>query len=253
MLSVMSVFQVDIDFEKEPIGVRKDGNDVYLRDIWPSNEEITKVVQSNVLPEMFKSTYEAITKGNPMWNQLSVPASTLYPWDPRFTYIHKPPFFNNMTKTPPSPHGVKDGYCLLHLGDSITTDHISPAWSIHKDSPAANYLLEHGVSPKGFNSYGSCRGNDEVMVRGTFANIRLVNKLLQGGGGVKDSSLHVFDAPMRYKTDGYDTVVLAGSEYGSGSSRDWAAKGPMLLVELTYFDLGGILQYVLQNLITSQP
>ncbi|KAF3443687.1 hypothetical protein FNV43_RR13377 [Rhamnella rubrinervis] len=226
---------VDIDFDKEPIGKGKDGKDVYFRDIWPSTEEIAEAVQSSVLPDMFKSTYEAITKGNPMWNQLSVPSSPLYSWDPSSTYIHEPPYFKTMTMNPPGPHGVKDAYCLLNFGDSITTDHISPAGSIHKDSPAAKYLLERGVDRKDFNSYGSRRGNDEVMARGTFANIRLVNKLLKGEVGPKTvhiptgEKLYVFDAAMRYKEAGQDTIVLAGAEYGSGSSRDWAAKGPMLL------------------------
>lgn len=226
---------VDIDFEKEPIGKGKDGKDVYFRDIWPTTEEIAEVVQSSVLPDMFRSTYEAITKGNSMWNQLLVPASTLYSWDPNSTYIHEPPYFKNMTMSPPGAHGVKDAYCLLNFGDSITTDHISPAGSIHKDSPAAKYLLERGVDRKDFNSYGSRRGNDEVMARGTFANIRIVNKLLNGEVGPKTvhiptgEKLSVFDAAMRYKSAGHDTIVLAGAEYGSGSSRDWAAKGPMLL------------------------
>nr|GME13141.1 aconitate hydratase, cytoplasmic [Ipomoea batatas] len=227
--------QVDIDFEKEPIGVGKDGKDVYFRDIWPTTEEVAEAVQSSVLPDMFKSTYESITKGNPMWNQLSVPEAKLYSWDPNSTYIHEPPYFKGMTMDPPGPHGVKDAYCLLNFGDSITTDHISPAGSIHKDSPAAKYLLERGVDRKDFNSYGSRRGNDEIMARGTFANIRLVNKLLSGEVGPKTihvptgEKLYVFDAAMRYKSEGKDTIILAGAEYGSGSSRDWAAKGPMLL------------------------
>ncbi|KAI3755590.1 hypothetical protein L1987_55394 [Smallanthus sonchifolius] len=226
---------VDIDFEKEPIGVGKDGKDVYFRDIWPSTQEVADAVQSSVLPDMFKSTYEAITKGNPMWNNLSVEESKLYSWDPKSTYIHEPPYFKSMTMYPPGAHGVKDAYCLLNFGDSITTDHISPAGSIHKDSPAAKYLLERGVDRKDFNSYGSRRGNDEIMARGTFANIRLVNKLLNGEVGPKTlhiptgEKLSVFDAASKYKAAGQDTIVLAGAEYGSGSSRDWAAKGPMLL------------------------
>ncbi|KAI7757502.1 hypothetical protein M8C21_008198, partial [Ambrosia artemisiifolia] len=226
---------VDIDFEKEPIGVGKDGKDVYFRDIWPSTQEVADAVQSSVLPDMFKSTYEAITKGNPMWNNLSVEESKLYSWDPKSTYIHEPPYFKNMTMDPPGAHGVKDAYCLLNFGDSITTDHISPAGSIQKDSPAAKYLLERGVDRKDFNSYGSRRGNDEIMARGTFANIRIVNKLLNGEVGPKTvhiptgEKLSVFDAASRYKAAGQDTIVLAGAEYGSGSSRDWAAKGPMLL------------------------
>ncbi|EEF38199.1 aconitate hydratase, cytoplasmic [Ricinus communis] len=226
---------VDIDFDKEPIGTGKDGKDVYFRDIWPSTEEIAEAVQSSVLPHMFRSTYEAITKGNPMWNQLTVPATTSYSWDPNSTYIHDPPYFKSMTLNPPGAHGVKDAYCLLNFGDSITTDHISPAGSIHKDSPAAKFLLERGVDRQDFNSYGSRRGNDEVMARGTFANIRLVNKLLNGEVGPKTvhiptgEKLYVFDAASRYMAAGHDTIVLAGAEYGSGSSRDWAAKGPMLL------------------------
>jgi len=226
---------VDIDFEKEPIGKGRDGNDVYFKDIWPSNEEIAEVEQSSVLPDMFRSTYEAITQGNPMWNQLSVPKEKRFPWDLNSTYIHYPPFFKDITPTPPGPRSVENAYCLLKFGDSITTDHISPAGSIPRDSPAGKYLLERGVQPKDFNSYGSRRGNDEVMARGTFANIRIVNRLLNGEVGPKTvhvptgEKLFVFDAAMRYKADGYDTIVLAGEEYGSGSSRDWAAKGPMLL------------------------
>nr|WMP39830.1 aconitate hydratase [Physalis pubescens] len=225
---------VDIDFDKEPIGVGKDGNSVYFRDIWPSTEEIAEVVQSSVLPDMFKSTYEAITKGNNMWNQLSVPATSLYSWDTSSTYIHEPPYFKDMTMDPPGPHGVKDAYCLLNFGDSITTNNISPAGSIHKDSPAAKYLNERGVDRRDFNSYGSRRGNDEIMARGTFANIRIVNKLLNGEVGPK--TIHIpsgekvsVNAAMKYKSAGQDTIILAGAEYGSGSSRDWAAKGPMLL------------------------
>ncbi|GFP98143.1 aconitate hydratase 2 mitochondrial [Phtheirospermum japonicum] len=226
---------VDIDFEKDPIGTGKDGKNVYFRDIWPTSAEVAEVVQSSVLPEMFKSTYEAITKGNQLWNQLSVPSSSLYAWDNKSTYIHKPPYFKGMTMDPPGPRGVKDAYCLLLFGDSITTDHISPAGSIHKDSPAAKYLMDRGVDRRDFNSYGSRRGNDEVMARGTFANIRIVNKLLNGEVGPKTvhiptgEKLSVYDAALRYKLAGQDTIVLAGAEYGSGSSRDWAAKGPMLL------------------------
>ncbi|XP_075499796.1 putative aconitate hydratase, cytoplasmic [Primulina tabacum] len=225
---------VDIDFEKEPIGTGKGGKSVYFKDIWPTSEEIAEVVQSSVLPEMFKSTYEAITKGNQLWNQLTVTSSSLYAWDSSSTYIHKPPYFSGMTMHPPGPRGVKDAYCLLLFGDSITTDHISPAGSIHKDSPAAKFLIERGVDRRDFNSYGSRRGNDEVMARGTFANIRIVNKLLNGEVGPKTihiptgEKLYVYDAAMRYASAGQDTVVIAGAEYGSGSSRDWAAKGPML-------------------------
>ncbi|KAL6224445.1 hypothetical protein ACLB2K_003300 [Fragaria x ananassa] len=225
---------VDIDFETEPIGVGK-GKKIFFRDIWPSNKEVAEAVQSNVLPQMFMATYEAITQGNPMWNQLSVPSGNLYVWDPKSTYIHEPPYFKDMTMSPPGPHGVKNAYCLLNFGDSITTDHISPAGSIHRESPAAKYLMERGVDRRDFNSYGSRRGNDEIMARGTFANIRLVNKFLKGEVGPKTihhptgDKVSVFDAAMKYKSEGHDTIILAGAEYGSGSSRDWAAKGPKLL------------------------
>ncbi|KAL6220747.1 hypothetical protein ACLB2K_008503 [Fragaria x ananassa] len=226
---------VDIDFETEPIGVGKDGKKIFFRDIWPSNKEVAEAVQSNVLPQMFMATYEAITQGNPMWNQLSVPSGNLYAWDPKSTYIHEPPYFKDMTMSPPVPHGVNNAYCLLNFGDSITTDHISPAGSIHRESPAAKYLMERGVDRRDFNSYGSRRGNDEIMARGTFANIRLVNKFLKGEVGPKTihhptgDKVSVFDAAMKYKSEGHDTIILAGAEYGSGSSRDWAAKGPKLL------------------------
>uniref|UniRef100_A0ACD5VAG8 Uncharacterized protein n=1 Tax=Avena sativa TaxID=4498 RepID=A0ACD5VAG8_AVESA len=157
---------VDINFEEEPIGTGKGNRPVFLRDIWPSTEEVSDIVHSNVLAEMFKSTYAAITKGNPMWNQLVVPSADVYSWDPNSTYISEPPFFKGMTMDPPGPRSIKDAYCLLSFGDCVTTDHISPAGSIHKDSPAAKYLVGHGVKPKDFNSYGSRRGNYEVMMRG---------------------------------------------------------------------------------------
>ncbi|KAM2058077.1 hypothetical protein ACFX16_030695 [Malus domestica] len=176
----------------------------------------------------------ARTKGNLLWNQLSVPSSTLYPWDMNSTYIHEPPYFKDMSKDPPGTHGVKEAYCLLNLGDSITTDHISPCGNIHKDSPAAKYLLKVGVERKDFNSYGSHRGNDEVATRGTFANIRIVNKLLNGEVGPKTihiptgEKFDVYDAAMKYKAAEQSTIVLAGADYGSGSAGDWAAKGPTL-------------------------
>ncbi|KAG5225141.1 aconitate hydratase family protein [Salix suchowensis] len=278
---------VGIDFETEPIGVGKDGKQIFLRDIWPSNDEVAQ------------ATYQAITKRNPIWNQLSVPSGNLYAWDSKSTYIHDPSYFKSMTMSPPGPHGMKDAYCLLNFGDSITTDHISPASSIHKDSPAARYLMERGVDRRDFNSYGSRRGNEEVMARSTVANIRIVNKLL--GGEVGPKTIHI---SIGEKLSGHDTIILAGTEYGSGSSRDWAAKarsfeqihrsnlvrmgiiplcfkagentetlgltgherysidlpsnvreirpGQDVTVELTYFDHGGILQYVIRNLISRQ-
>lgn len=170
-----------------------------------------------------------------MWNQLVVPTAEVYSWDLSSTYIREPPFFKGMTMDPPGPRSINDAYCLLSFGDCVTTDHISPAGSIHKDSPAAKYFVEHGLKPKDFNSYGSRRGNYEAMMRGTFGNIRIVNKLLGGEPGLKTihiptgEKLYVYDAAMRYKTDGQDTIVLAGSEYGTGSSRDWDAKGTMLM------------------------
>ncbi|KAJ7554965.1 hypothetical protein O6H91_05G017500 [Diphasiastrum complanatum] len=225
---------VDIDFEKEPIGISETGKEVFLRDIWPTSEEIAIIAGTSVLPEMFKSTYETITKGNKMWNELSAPAGALYSWDPESTYVHEPPFFKTMTRKPPGVHGVKDAHVLLNFGDSITTDHISPAGNINKDSPAAKYLMERGVDRRDFNSYGSRRGNDEVMARGTFANIRIVNKFLKGEVGPKTihipsgEKLYIYDAAKRYQEEGKDLIILAGAEYGSGSSRDWAAKGPYL-------------------------
>ena len=159
-------------------------------------------------PDMFRDTYNAITQGNPMWNNLSVPTGTLYAWDPTSTYIHEPPYFRDMSMSPPGSHGVKDAYCLLNFGDSITTDHISPAGSIHKDSPAARYLIERGVDRRDFNSYGSRRGNDEVMARGTFANIRIVNKFLNGEVGPK--TIHI---PSGEKLSVFDVAEVIFLNY----------------------------------------
>ncbi|KAM3348936.1 hypothetical protein ACQJBY_022247 [Aegilops geniculata] len=226
---------VDIDFENEPIGIGKDGKEVYFKDVWPTNEEIEQVIKSNVLPKMFVDTYGSITEGNDAWNNLVVPKETLYPWDPKSTYIHKPAYLENITMTPPGPPSVKDAYCLLSLGDSITTDHISPSGVIKPGTPAAKYLLERSVKPENFTTYGSRRANDEIVVRGAFANIRIVNKLLEGEVGPKTVHVptgekhYVFDAAMKYKSEGHDMVILAGDEYGAGSSRDSAAKGPLLL------------------------
>jgi aconitate hydratase len=196
---------VNIDFEKEPIGIGKSGKPVFLRDVWPTTEEIAKVEQESVLPEMFKSTYETITKGNAMWNQLTAPKGSLYEWDPKSTYVHDPPFFKTMTEKPPGGFTVKDAYCLLLFGDSITTDHISPAGNIAKDSVAGKFLLSQGVDRKDFNSYGSRRGNDLVMARGTFANVRIVNKFLKGEVGPK--TIHV---PTGEKMFTYDAAMVCG-------------------------------------------
>jgi aconitate hydratase len=225
---------VKIDFEIEPLGIGKNGREVYLKDIWPSHDDIAQVVQKNVLKEMFTEVYSKVTQGTPQWNALQPTKSELYQWDPTSTYIHHPPFFQSMKREPTPLTTIVDAYCLLNLGDSITTDHISPAGSISKNSPAARYLLSRGVKPDDWNSYGARRGNDEVMARGTFANIRLFNKMI---GKPAPKTIHhptgevldVFDAAERYMRDNIPLVVLAGKEYGSGSSRDWAAKGVWML------------------------
>ncbi|XP_021957823.1 cytoplasmic aconitate hydratase [Folsomia candida] len=224
---------VNIDFETQPIGNGTNGP-VFLRDIWPLRDEIQKVEQQFVIPAMFQDVYSNIQQGNKRWNDLQAPEGFLYPWDGESTYIKNPPFFTGMTNelTPVAP--IKDAYVLLNLGDSVTTDHISPAGSISRVSPAARYLSERGLTPKDFNSYGSRRGNDAIMARGTFANIRLVNKLVAKSGPrtvhfPDGEEMDIFDAAERYMGEGKQVIVLAGKEYGSGSSRDWAAKGPFLL------------------------
>jgi aconitate hydratase len=225
--------RVDIDFETEPIGKDTEGNDVFLRDIWPSREEVSQVSSECVKPEMFREIYNKIAKGTERWNNLEAPAGKLFEWSDDSTYIHNPPFFQSMELDPPKISSIKDAYCLLNVGDSITTDHISPAGNISKNSPAARYLQEKGVEPKDFNTYGARRGNDEIMARGTFANVRLQNKLAEGQGPKTlhvptEEVLAVYDAAAKYQQDGHQLVILAGKEYGSGSSRDWAAKGPYL-------------------------
>lgn len=226
--------RMDIDFDKEPIGTCKDGKPVFLRDIWPTRDDIQPVVEKCLGPDMFKKVYSTIEEGTPAWRALPTSNSkVLYQWDETSTYIHNPPFFKSMERTLPEIHDVKSAYCLLVLGDSITTDHISPAGNIAKDSPAAKYLMERGVVRKDFNTYGARRGNDEVMVRGTFANIRLVNKMCPTSGPKavhlpSGEILPVSDVAARYREEGAPMVILAGKEYGSGSSRDWAAKGPYL-------------------------
>eukprot|EP00026_Physarum_polycephalum_P002473 Phypoly_transcript_02480.p1 GENE.Phypoly_transcript_02480~~Phypoly_transcript_02480.p1 ORF type:complete len:925 (+),score=199.94 Phypoly_transcript_02480:376-2775(+) len=225
---------VNIDFDKEPIGKSANGNPVFLRDIWPSRDEIQAAIHKHVLPQMFQKVYADITKGNERWNSLKVPEGTLYPWDESSTYIHNPPFFQSMGLEAPGVQNVSSAYCLLNLGDSITTDHISPAGSISRKSPAGRYLEARGVQPQDFNTYGARRGNDEVMARGTFANSRLVNKLMAGKVGPQtlhvpsNEFLDIYDAAEKYIGEKKSLVVLAGIEYGSGSSRDWAAKGPYL-------------------------
>jgi len=225
--------RLTIDFEKEPIGKGKDGQDVFLRDIWPSKEVSQKVEADCLQPQMFVDCYKKVAKGPANWNQLEAPSGNLFTWDDNSTYIHNPPFFAQTKRDPEPVQNIQNAYCLLNFGDSITTDHISPAGKISKNSPAGVFLTERGIKPIDFNSYGSRRGNDEIMARGTFANIRLINKL---AGKVGPKTKHipsgdmmdVFDAANRYQKDNLPLIILAGNEYGSGSSRDWAAKGPLL-------------------------
>ncbi|XP_045783153.1 cytoplasmic aconitate hydratase-like [Maniola jurtina] len=225
---------VDIDFETEPLGKRADGSPVFLREIWPTRAEIQEVENKYVIPGMFKEVYEKIEEGSATWQALDVPKGKLYGWDPESTYIKRPPFFDGMTKDLPPIRNIENARCLLLLGDSVTTDHISPAGSIARNSPAARFLADRGLTPREFNSYGSRRGNDAVMSRGTFANIRLVNKMAPSPGPrtVHHPSLQVmdiFDAADRYAKENVSLIAIVGKDYGSGSSRDWAAKGPFLL------------------------
>uniref|UniRef100_A0A8C8K7A8 Cytoplasmic aconitate hydratase n=2 Tax=Oncorhynchus tshawytscha TaxID=74940 RepID=A0A8C8K7A8_ONCTS len=225
---------VRIDFDTEPIALNNEGKEVFLRDIWPTREEIQAVERQFVIPAMFKEVYEKIEKVNERWNALNAPSDKLYTWDPKSTYIKSPPFFDGLTKELQTPKSITNAYVLLNFGDSVTTDHISPAGNIARTSPAARYLTSRGLNPRDFNSYGSRRGNDAVMARGTFANIRLFNKFLNKQAPrtlhlPSDETLDVFDAAERYQQAGLPLMILAGKEYGSGSSRDWAAKGPFLL------------------------
>jgi aconitate hydratase len=226
---------VDIDLAREPLGKDKAGRPVYLRDIWPTQEEISTTMSRAVQPEMFQRIYGNVWDGNPAWNAIPIRGGTLYEWTARSTYIQEPPFFTEL-KPEPQPIGdIRGARVLALLGDSVTTDHISPAGDIAVESPAGRYLIDQGVEKKDFNSYGSRRGNDRIMVRGTFANIRLKNLLVPGTeGGItvhfpEGERMLMYDAAMRYKDEGVPLLVIAGKEYGSGSSRDWAAKGTLLL------------------------
>ncbi len=225
----------DIDLATEPLGTARDGKPVYLKDIWPTADEVRQTVAASVQPEQFQSRYGNVWQSNPRWNAVPTSTGELYDWDATSTYIQEPPFLADLTLEPKPPQSVRGARVLLALGDSVTTDHISPAGSISKTSPAGTYLIEHGVQPVDFNSYGARRGNDRVMTRGTFANIRIRNLLVPGTeGGVTRllpgaDVMPVYDAAMRYREQGTPLVVLAGAEYGTGSSRDWAAKGTMLL------------------------
>ena len=226
--------RVDIDLETEPLGVGRDGAPVMLADIWPTAEEIAGAIDGAVTPELFRSTYASVFEGDDRWRALPVPAGDRYAWDAGSSYIAAPPFFSGLTPEPAPIAPISGARVLAVLGDSVTTDHISPAGNIAAWSPAGQWLQAHGVSPAEFNSYGARRGHHEVMMRGTFANIRLRNALaskegpwttFQPGG----EELFIYDAAMRYQEAGTPLLILAGTEYGSGSSRDWAAKGTRLL------------------------
>ncbi|MCA9673364.1 MAG: aconitate hydratase AcnA [Myxococcales bacterium] len=226
---------VDIDLQRDPIGKGKDGKDVFLADIWPTTQEIAKHIERARDPNVFKGEYGGIEQSNEQWNAIPVTGGELYGWDETSTYIQEPPFFVGLSKETPKIAAISGARVMVKVGDSVTTDHISPAGAIAKSSPAAKYLIEHGVEPKDFNSYGSRRGNDRVMTRGTFANIRLKNQMAPGTEGGVTTHLptgevvSIYEAAQRYQKDGTPTIVLAGNDYGMGSSRDWAAKGTYLL------------------------
>jgi aconitate hydratase len=227
--------EMDRDLTTEPVGTDRNGDPVYLKDIWPSPEEVAEAVRTAVKPAHFKRAYGEVFDGDRNWQGLKVPKGRTYVWDAKSTYVRKPPFFTDIPKTPAPAKDIARARCLVMLGDSVTTDHISPAGNIAKTSPAAKYLGEHGVEPADFNSYGARRGNHEVMMRGTFANIRLKNQLVPGSEGnvtvhlPSGEKTSIYDASMKYQAEKTPLVVLAGAEYGTGSSRDWAAKGTYLL------------------------
>jgi aconitate hydratase len=232
---------MDIDLYDDPLGEDRHGEPVYLKDIWPDTREIAETVQEAVQSDMFRKSYAEVFDGDERWNSLQVPTGDSFAWDENSTYVRRPPFFDDLPTEPEPLQDIENARVLAVLGDSVTTDHISPAGSIKQDGPAGKYLMEHGVEPKDFNSYGSRRGNHEVMMRGTFANIRLRNQLRGGRdplpeGGVTiylgddaEEQMSIYDAAMRYIEEETPLIVLAGKEYGSGSSRDWAAKGTSLL------------------------
>jgi aconitate hydratase len=227
--------RMDIDLVNEPLGVGSAGEEVYLHDVWPSSAEIQETIARAVHGEMFERTYADVFTGDPAWRELPVPEGDLFAWDPDSTYVRRPPYFGGMSRAAGRVEDLHGARCLVRVGDSVTTDHISPAGAIKPDSPAGRYLVEHGVERKDFNSYGSRRGNHEVMVRGTFANVRLKNLLVPGSEGTwtvhvpSGEEMTIYEASQRYLAEGTPLIVLAGKEYGSGSSRDWAAKGPNLL------------------------
>ncbi len=226
--------RIDVDLRKDPVGKGKDGKPVYLADIWPSQLEVEQSMASAITSEMFRKSYAEVYSGDERWRGLPVPEGETYAWEDNSTYIRQAPYFDRMAVKPSAIEDIKGARVLAVLGDSVTTDHISPAGSIKKDGPAGKYLISHGVQPADFNSYGSRRGNHEVMVRGTFANVRLRNKMVNTEGGFTrhlpdGAEMSIFDASEKYHAEKVPLVILAGKEYGSGSSRDWAAKGPRLL------------------------
>jgi aconitate hydratase len=227
---------MDHDFENDPIGVGSDGKDVFLKDIWPTTAEIDSVITSSISSDMFTKDYASVFDGDKRWKSLDTPTGNTFEWDSASTYVRKPPYFDAMPRDPKPVTNISGARVLAVLGDSVTTDHISPAGNIKVDSPAGKYLAEHNIDRADFNSYGSRRGNHEVMIRGTFANIRLKNLLLNGveGGFTKNflangEQTTIYDASRAYIAANIPLVILAGKEYGSGSSRDWAAKGTALL------------------------
>ena len=226
---------MEVDLYKDPLGKDKNDNDIYLKDIWPSNQKIEKTLREALNPEMFVKRYSNVSEGPSQWQQIKTEKSSIYNWDQGSTYVKKPPFFENLPDEPEGFKQIKDARPLLILGDMVTTDHISPAGSIQKESPTGEYFMEHQILPKDYNSYGSRRGNHEVMMRGTFANIRIRNEIAPGteGGFTKlfpeGKVMPVYDAVVEYKKRGTDLLVIGGKEYGTGSSRDWAAKGTKLL------------------------
>jgi aconitate hydratase len=226
--------RVDMDLTSEPLGNDTDGNPVFLKDIWPSQEEIADTIAQTLKPEMFTSRYDNVFEGNEMWNTVAGQDGDLYGWNADSTYVQEPPFFVDLSPELDTISDITGARVLAKLGDSVTTDHISPAGSIAVDSPAGQYLISKDVEPKDFNSYGSRRGNHEVMMRGTFANIRIRNLLAPGTeGGVtvhipSGEQMSIYDAGMKYVDEGVPSIVIAGVDYGMGSSRDWAAKGPAL-------------------------
>ena len=226
---------LDIDITTESLGDDRDGNPVYLRDIWPGSHEIQDSIAANVDADMFRKSYASVFKGDERWNNIDSPTGEMFAWDSESTYIQYPPYFEGMGLQPGEVSDVHGARCVALLGDSITTDHISPAGAISEDSPAGDYLKSKDVARVDFNSYGSRRGNHEVMMRGTFANVRLRNQLAPGteGGWTRyqpsGEQMYIYDACMQYQAEGTPLVVIAGKEYGTGSSRDWAAKGTNLL------------------------